>query len=114
MPAASSSVMNISETVTATATKNALSDVVAPLTLVCLTSTGEPIVARIGSRDVEVVGGEPREAGDLLERHALAARRAAGCAIAPSMIVCERRRPRMSIVPTSGSATSPPATITSM
>ena len=47
-PAASSSVTNISETVTATATAKESSGVRSPSTIVCLTRTGEPIEARIG------------------------------------------------------------------
>ena len=48
MPAASSSVTNISETVTATATANASSGVLPPLMTVCLTWTGLAIEPRIG------------------------------------------------------------------
>ena len=85
----------------------------APLTLVCFTSTGEPIVARIGletsrlsaaSRAKRATWVSATRSGAFSGRLSTAA----------SMIVCERRRPRMSTVPTSGSATSPPVTITSM
>ena len=70
-PAASSSATNISETVTATATKNELSEEVAPLTLVCLTSTGEPIVARIGLETSRLSAARRAKRATCGERHAL-------------------------------------------
>ena len=70
-PAASSTVTNISETVTATADRERSSGVPRRSTTVCLTRTGCAIDARIGSRESRLSAARPGEARDLLERRAL-------------------------------------------
>ena len=113
-PAASSSATNISETVTATATKNELSEVVAPLTLVCLTSTGEPIVARIGLETSRLSAASRAKRATCVS----ATRSGASSGRVRDRRLDDRLRAAQAedvdASRPSGSATSPPVTITSM
>ncbi len=68
IPAASSTVTNMSEIVTATAIANRSSGVEAPFRTVRLTFTGSPIAPEDLAGQVEVVDREAREADDLVQR----------------------------------------------
>jgi hypothetical protein len=110
MPAASSSVTNISEMTTATSTPKTSSDAPEPWITCSFTRTGLEIDARIGS-ETSRFSAASRAKRETCSSALRDGSSLAMPAIAASMIACALRSPRMFTSPTTGSDSSPPATI---
>ena len=110
IPAASSTVTNISESTTATSTPNTSSAVSDPESACSRTRTGLAIEARIGF-DTSRLSAASRAKRETCCRAARVGASSGIAAIAASMMCWALRSPRMSTFPTSGSETFPPSTI---